>query len=738
MAVPAEPLEPRLADPDSALAFLAEASAVLAASLDLETTLGNVLTIAVPRLADWCALELVQPDGSLRPVSRGAQDDLFNEVRRRFRAAEGKQGGVDQVLRTGRPEVMADTASATPRTWPDITPEEQRLVERLATVSYMLVPLLRGTRVVGVLTLISTTLGRHYGPGDLAVAEDLAQRCAVAVENARLHGEAERSLALLDTLFGQAPIGLAFFDKALRFVRLNERLAEIDGLPVEAHVGRTVPEVLPNMDPDMVAALRRVLATGEPLVDAEFAGETPAAPGELRRWLASYYPVRLESGRVLGLGAVINEVTEARRAEAEREAATRRSHFLAEASAILDSSLDYETTLANIAGVAVPTVADWCAILVAEADGSVRQLAVAHADRARERLAWELAEKYPADPGAPFGPPAVIRSGQTEVLDEITDALLVQAAQDEDHLRIIRGLGLTASITAPLSARGRTYGALLLVLSDESGRRFGPEDVTLVEDLARRAGLAADNARLYTERTRIARTLQAGLLPPSLPTIPGVQIAARYRAAGELNDVGGDFYDVFPLGGGEWIALIGDVSGKGAPAAAVTALARYTLRAAGVAGEEAPRMLGLLNEAMLTQLEGREFCTVALCQLSVHGAALDVTVVLGGHLPPLLLRSDGDVERVGVPGTLIGVEPALQVEAVDIRLSSGDTLLLYTDGVPEARRAGGRLGEEGLALLLRGAAAEPLEVVVERIAQAATPAEDVRLPDDIALLALRV
>lgn len=202
--------------------------------------------------------------------------------------------------------------------------------------------------------------------------------------------------------------------------------------------------------------------------------------------------------------------------------------------------------------------------------------------------------------------------------------------------------------------------------------------------------------------------------------------------------MGGDFYDLFPLGGDEWVALLGDVSGKGAQAAAVTALARYTLRAAAVAGEDAPEMLGLLNEAMLTQLDGGEFCTVALCRIGVRDEAVEASMVLGGHLPPLLLRAGGAVEWVGVPGTLLGVEPELQVEAVDLQMEPGDTLLLYTDGVPEARRPDGRLGEEGLLEIARAAGSEPLEAFVEHVARAATPAEGDRAPDDVALLALRV
>ena len=176
------------------------------------------------------------------------------------------------------------------------------------------------------------------------------------------------------------------------------------------------------------------------------------------------------------------------------QVAERRMEFLARASAELASSLDYQQTLRTIAQLAVPEIADWCAVDLIEG-GELRRLAVAHIDPAKVAYAAELQERYPQDPDAPQGVHNVIRTGQAEMMEEIPDALLVAAAVDEEHLRIIRELGLRSYISAPLSARGRTFGALSLIFA-ESGRRYGPEMLRLAEDLARRAGTAIDNARL--------------------------------------------------------------------------------------------------------------------------------------------------------------------------------------------------------------------------------------------------
>jgi serine phosphatase RsbU (regulator of sigma subunit) len=428
------------------------------------------------------------------------------------------------------------------------------------------------------------------------------------------------------------------------------------------------------------------------------------------------------------------DVTE-RRALLERErAGRRRATFLARASELLESSLDYETTLRNVAEIVVPEIVDWCAIHVIDESGEIKLVAATHADPAKAALAWELDARYPTRADAATGATAVIRTGSTEVVAEVTDEMLVAGAVDDEHLRIIRSLGIRGAIVAPLRARGRILGAITFVAA-ESDRKFTRDDVDLVEELARRAGLSVDNARLYTERSAIAHTLQAELLPSRLPAIPGVRVAVRYRAAGELNEVGGDFYDVFERTGGGWAFEIGDVSGKGAEAAAVTALARHTVRTASLQPATPCALLSTLNDALLMQRAGNEFCTVCLACLSLDPERATLTVALGGHPPALVLRGDGSVDAVGEPGTLLGVFGDPELHEVDSPLGSGDTVLLYTDGVTEAGPAGEEIGQEGLTELLAGLRGLSPDEIVDAVEQAAVDAQDGKPRDDIALVA---
>src|SRR4029077_10540941 len=198
------------------------------------------------------------------------------------------------------------------------------------------------------------------------------------------------------------------------------------------------------------------------------------------------------------------------------------------------------------------------------------------------------------------------------------------------------------------AARGRTLGALTLV-SSGSGRRFGPEDLALAEEFGRRAGLALDNARLYSERDHVARALQSSLLPPSLPVIPGVRVSARYRAAGEGNEVGGDFYHVFQVDANAWWLVIGDVSGKGPEAAAIAGLARHTLRAVAVQERSPSRLLAALHDALLRDGHG-EFCTVCCALLVPDERGVALSVACGGHPPPIVRRADDRIEIAACTG----------------------------------------------------------------------------------------
>ena len=584
-------------------------------------------------------------------------------------------------------------------------------------------------------------------------------------------------LAMLGRLFAEAPFGMAVLDRDLNFVRVNARFAEIGGLPSDTHPGRPLAEVLPVMGGSLAPALRQVLDSGESHSGTRVEGRSAASAGDSSLWRADAYPLHGAEGEVVGVGVTIFETDEQDRIEGElaailrqlegergrleevlrdqeqaqaqldrllereqearvrAEQAERRARYLADAGAILAESLDYEATLHNVARLVVPELADWSAIDMVGPNGELQRLAVAHVDPEKEQFAVDLQRRYPPRPDASVGASEVIRTGEPQVLPEITDELLSAGAHDSEHLRILRELELRSAMLVPLKARGRTLGVLSLV-SSKPDRSYGEHDLVLAQGLAERCALAVDNARLYADRSYIARTLQQSLLPAEMPEIPGVEVTARYRAAG-ASDVGGDFFDVFEAGDGGWAIAVGDVSGKGAGAAAITALARYTLRAAALYERTPSAVLRFLNAAMLRHELTERFCTVALAVLHEREAGATAVVTSGGHPLPFVVRAGGEVEPVGEPGTLIGVAPELSLSEQSVELEPGDQLVMYTDGVVESRRDGEMLGPEGLAAVLSECAnLEPAETA-ERIERAAVVEADVEGRDDVAVLVVR-
>jgi serine phosphatase RsbU (regulator of sigma subunit)/PAS domain-containing protein len=725
-----------------ALEFLIRAGFVLADSLEYEQTLAHVVDLVVPQIADWCGVYIdadADADGGAREItSRHADPELEQmlvDIRRRRRE---QQDGSEtlQVLRTGRSILATDIRDTDA---PELDERQRQAVRRLGPRSYLIVPLRARGRVIGALTLLSTREGRHYREQDLAFAETLGERFALAIDNARLYEAAERSLGLLDTLIATAPVGLAFLDLEERYVRVNDALVAMNGRPVEDHVGRRVDEVPGPVGIQLAALHREVVASGEARLDREASGELPGRPGEIRHWISSVTPVRGLDGRtVIGVGATVIDSTERLALlQAEREARIR-ADFLARAGVILDSSLDFEETLANVASIATPEVADWCVVSILDGTGGMREVATANADPARRAAARELSERFPPDPESPTGALAVARSGETVFIPEITPAMLDAGVADPQRRALLDRLALRSVVIAPMAAGGRISGTLTLA-SAESGRLFDAADVQLAEELARRAGVAIENSRLYTERTRIAHTLQVRLLPERLPEIPGVVLAARYRAAGELNEVGGDFYDVFPRSETDWALVVGDVSGKGAEAAAITALARYSLRTAAMEEGAPSDALRRLNQAMVGD-GSTQFATVVLAYISAaKGGGLDVRVALGGHPPPLVLRTDGRIDAPGHYGVLLGMLDDPHLHDCAFTLGHGDAMLLYTDGVTEAGSRDRPLGEHGLRDLLLGLPPErEPESIVDAVEQAVVGAQAGEPRDDIALLALTV
>jgi serine phosphatase RsbU (regulator of sigma subunit) len=402
--------------------------------------------------------------------------------------------------------------------------------------------------------------------------------------------------------------------------------------------------------------------------------------------------------------------------------------FLAEASAELASSLDYESTLRNVAWLAVPNLADWCTIALAQ-DGVLRTIAVAHSDPAKLELAEEFQRKYPTEPESESGNYAVLRTGQSVLIPEITDEMLVEGALDEEHLSLLRRLSLHSVLTVALKARGRTFGTISWV-NGELGRHFTEADVAFGEDLARRAAVAIDNAHLHSELREIAERLQQAVLPPRLPETPGWQLAASYVSAGRVG-VGGDFYDVIPLSDGRLSLIIGDVMGRGVEAAAAMSQIRAALRAF-VAVDPDPGTVMTRLDLLYEHFPSEQLVTVLYVLVDPH---TDTAVMsCAGHLPPLLLDADGTAEFVeSARGTILGVERSDRVP-VTVPFGPECTLLLFTDGLVERRGEDVEAGKDRLLAAVRELGADPDSLALDRlVALMRDPTRD----DDVAVLAAR-
>ncbi len=552
-------------------------------------------------------------------------------------------------------------------------------------------------------------------------------------------------------------LGTWDFNPVTGKLKWDERCKAVFGLPPEAEVDYEV--FLAGLHPDDRERTDRIVQRA---LDPESGGEynveyrTVGLEDGIERWVAARGRAFFdESGRAVRFIGTVLDITGRKRAEEERDLllvreqlaraeavrARRRLALLASVGPILYSSLDYETTLERIARLTVPELADWCLVDILEEDGSVNQLAAAHADPAKEGLLRELRTHRRFGEDAPGTVAQVLSTGRSVLVPEASDSLLAERATGEEHLGLLRNLEVRSLMSVPLLARGRTLGAMTLVSSSPESR-YDEEDLSLTEGLAYRCALAVDNARLYRERSYIARTLQRSLLP-HLPEIPGVEVGVEYLPVGEENEVGGDFYDLIEAGtdGDCWMAVIGDVCGKGAAAAAVTALTRYTIRAVAMREDEPAAILSALNEAMVRQLDGGDqFCTVACARLRpAAGSAFELTVARGGHPAPLILRADGSVEAMDPPGKALGVFPDPELGDRTVRLETGDAAVFYTDGIIEARGPDASFfGEGRLRNFLRSCARLEAPSVVQRLRGVIMEFGEGPPRDDLAVLVLRI
>jgi PAS domain S-box-containing protein len=415
------------------------------------------------------------------------------------------------------------------------------------------------------------------------------------------------------------------------------------------------------------------------------------------------------------------------RAQQESGRQAARVQFLADATSTLSESLDYQRTLAEVARMAVPTFADWCAIDLVE-DDRLHRLAVEHVDPAKVALAIELQDRYPAPPDG-GGVWEVIRTGETMLVSEITDEMLTPAAQDEEHLRIIVALRLRSVIIVPLVARGTVLGAMTMVMA-ESDRRYDESDLGFAADLGRRAAIAIDNSQLHTETLEAAERLQRAVLPELPDKISGWEVASYYSPAGRT-EIGGDFFDVLPLPGGRLVVLVGDVMGRGVRAAAAMAQMRAAIRAYVAIDPEPAHVLQMMDRLFRAYDIGQLVTLVYLVADPDHDL---VAMANAGHPPPVVLRADGSVEQL--PST---EEPPLGAsagarEVTTFRLAPGDLVLAFTDGLIERRNEDIDVGQhrvvEAVTRLNGG-------VLPDRLEQLVTHIRDRTRSDDVAALAVR-
>ncbi|MEU6095968.1 SpoIIE family protein phosphatase [Streptomyces sp. NPDC047079] len=527
----------------------------------------------------------------------------------------------------------------------------------------------------------------------------------------------------------------------------RQRFARV---PVEAGPGRYGSARMPAVHDDLAAVPGAVpLLTGTGMrsvvtVPLKVEGRLTGSLG-----VAAESPSRYSNEEALRLQFAADRIAlaveSARLGELER---LRRGSlsFLVEASDLLAGTLDRDQTLALMAQMTIPTLATWCAVYTIADQASEPYLSyVLHEDEERiDGLKALLSKIAPPEPIPTPG--ARIWTAPAEAAHRAALRTSMRSLGLGEPSTVSSGIGTTLAtasavggetVVLPLVARNRVIG--MLTLGKPTDEHFRQEILELAEDLSRRAALALDNARLYSERTAISQSLQRSLLPPELPQVDGVEVEVIYRAAGEGNEVGGDFYDLFPIRDGAYGFAIGDVCGTGPEAAAVTGLARHALRLLAREGFGGPAVLERLNSAILDEGARSRFLTLLYGELwpQEDGSAV-LKVVCAGHPLPLRLRQDGTVEPAAEPQPLLGVMEDLELYEQTVTLDPGDVLLCVTDGVTERREGSRMLGDDGLAEVLTACTGLTAGAVAARIMRAVERFASDAPSDDMAILAMRV
>ena len=556
----------------------------------------------------------------------------------------------------------------------------------------------------------------------------------------------ESRAAFMDELMTKSPFGLAMIDENLRYVQVNDALAAINGIPADAHNGRPVRDViLTKDDAAFERCMRETLRTGEPQHSMPVSGRTEGHPDTDRSWTVSLFRLTSRDGQVLGLGAIVVDVTDRQSALREASAARQRLALVNEASTRVGTTLEMPQIARELASVAVPAFADLAVVkirddlfgdTVPEVSGLPIHLRRLAGLDAMNTVASD--ELYRSHKEVSRAPGTLLyesmRRREAILLGVIDDEAVAAMAPDEEQARLVRASGLGSMIIAPFVARDRVLGVALFGRSVNRDP-LNAEDLRSAKELATRTAMCLDNALAYSNERRIAVALQQSMLPEEdvIPQRSGLEIAHHYRPSSNAAQVGGDWFDVIALSGHRIALVVGDVMGHDIHAAATMGQLRTAMRTLARLDLEPVDLLARLDEAVQkgTTMQYAT-CVYAVCDTVTR----ECSIVSAGHPPPLLRHADGTTEVLTVsPGVPLGVgtgEP--DFVATDLVLPEDSTLVLYTDGLVEHRGEDIDTGIENLRALL-AADADSVSDLCDRVA---TRLGHSVAEDDLAVLMARM
>ncbi|MEV6398866.1 SpoIIE family protein phosphatase [Streptomyces sp. NPDC051907] len=532
------------------------------------------------------------------------------------------------------------------------------------------------------------------------------------------------NLAFLDALFETCPIGLVMLDEELRYVHLNQALADMDGVSIADHIGRRATDLMITTDGgEFQRMLRSVASEGRSVVGATVGLRTPGHPDRVQARSVSFFPLSQAVGTRPGVGGLLVDVTDREQAIVEATASRRRLALLDRAASRIGTTLDVNVTARELVEAAVPEFSDASVVEVVkwmdepevfnpELPLSTRRIAsgTTLSPPAPELVSGLENVTYPPDSTVH----EILSTGRPVVV-AVNDDFVTRTVVHQHRVRLLLDSGLTSLLIAPLIARGTVQG---LAMFGRSAARpaFTDQDVALAGELASRAALCLDNARLYSRAQDIALTLQRALLPTALATSPFVHVAHRYLPASHVTEVGGDWYDVINLPGDRVALVVGDVMGHGVPAAAAMGRLRITAKALARHNREPGDLLTELD--VCAQEAGIELATcLYILYEPTTGRA---RIANAGHPPPLVRNPDGTVDTLDdVLGVPLGVG-GVPFGTIETDLPEGATLVLYTDGLIEARGQDIDEGVEALRSQL-GASSGTLEETADHILSALLP-----------------